>query len=119
VTMAVSTTAPTTSMLAPPVGRFRPPDLTGWGRVFWLFGLLVLTGVAVLATARKRRAAYLLAACLVLAMLWSACGGASSTTTTTKTIPGTPSGTYTLVVTGTGATTSTLTHTISFTLTVN
>jgi hypothetical protein len=86
--------------------------------VFWLFGLLGLTSVAVLATARKRRAAYLLAACLVLAMLWSACGGGSSTPAP-KTVPGTPSGTYTLVVTGTGASTSTLTHTINFTLTVN
>jgi len=54
---------------------------------------------------------------LLLAMLWTACGGSS--TPATKTIPGTPAGTYTVVVTGSAASTSTLTHTINLTLTVN
>jgi VCBS repeat-containing protein len=118
VAVAVSTTAPSTARLAPPAGRLLPPGFTGLGRVFWLYGLLGLASVAVLATARKRRAACLLAACLLLAMLWSACGGGSSTPPP-KTVPGTPAGTYTVAVTGTAASTSTLTHTIQFTLTVN
>ena len=118
VAVAVSTTAPSTAWLAPPAGRFLPPSFTGFGRVFWLYGLLGLASLAVLATARKRRAAYLLGACLLLTMLWTACGGGSSTPAP-KTIPGTPAGTYTVVVTGTAASTSTLTHTINLTLTVN
>jgi len=118
VAVAVSTTAPSTAWLAPPAGRFLPPSFTGLGRVFWLYALLGLASLATLAAARKRRAAYLLGACLLLAMLWTACGGGSSTPAP-KTIPGTPAGTYTVVVTGTAASTSTLTHTINLTLTVN
>ena len=118
VAVAVSTTAPSTAWLAPPAGRSLPPSFSGFGRVFWLYGLLGLASLAVLATARKRRAAYLLGACLLLAMLWTACGGGSSTPAP-KTIPGTPAGTYTVVVTGTAASTSTLTHPINLTLTVN
>jgi hypothetical protein len=114
--VAVSTTAPS---LAPPQGRFVPPGVTGLRIMFWLYALLGLATVAVLATARKRRAAaYLLGACLLLALLWSACGGGSSTSTS-PTSPGTPSGTYTVAVTAASASTSTLTHTIKLTLTVN
>ena len=116
--VAVTTTAPTTAMLAPPAGRFPPPSFSGFGKLLWLYGLLGLATLATLAAARKRRAAYLLGACLLLAMLWSACGGGSSTPAP-KTVPGTPAGTYTVVVTGAGASTSTLTHTINLTLTVN
>ncbi len=117
VTVAVTTTAPSTARLAPPAGRFLPPSFTGFGRVFWLYGLLGLASLATLAAARKRRAAYLLGACLLLAMLWTACGGGSSNHF--QTVSGTPPGTYTVVVTGTAASTSTLTHTINLTLTVN
>jgi hypothetical protein len=115
VAVAVSTTAPS---LAPPQGRSLPPGITGSGRVFWLYALLWLASVLVLAVARKRRAAWLLGACLLLAMLWSACGG-GGTTTPPPTNPGTPAGTYTVDVTATDASTSTLTHTIQLTLTVN
>ena len=118
VAVAVTTTAPTTAMLAPPAGRFPPPSFSGFGKLLWLYGLLGLATLATLAAARKRRAAYLLGACLLLATLWSACGGGSSTPAP-KTVPGTPAGTYTVVVTGAGASTSTLTHTINLTLTVN
>jgi VCBS repeat-containing protein len=117
VAVAVSTTA-SISQLAPPAGRLLPPGFTSLGRVFWLYGILGLASLATLAAARKRRAAYLLGACLLLAMLWTACGGGSNTPAP-KTIPGTPAGTYTVVVTGTAASTSTLTHTINLTLTVN
>jgi hypothetical protein len=118
VAVAVSTTAPSTALLAPPAGRLLPPGFTGLGSLFWLYALLGLASVAALTAARKRRAACLLAACLLLAMLWSACGGGSSTPPP-KTVPGTPAGTYTVAVTGTAASTSTLTHTIQFTMTVN
>jgi len=115
--VAITTTAPSTALLAPPSGRFQPPGITGFGRLFWLYGILGLASLATLAAARKRRAAYLLGACLLLAMLWTACGGSS--TPPPKTVPGTPAGTYTVVVTGAAASTSTLTHTIQLTLTVN
>jgi hypothetical protein len=115
VAVAVSTTAPS---LVPPQGRFLPPGMTGLGRVFWLYALLWLASLATLAAARKRRAAYVLGACLLLAMLWSACGGGTQTVPP-PTSPGTPAGTYTLDVTSTDATSSTLTHTIQLTLTVN
>jgi hypothetical protein len=115
VAVAVSTTAPS---LAPPQGRFLPPGMTGLGRVFWLCALLGLVSLATLAAARKRRAAWLLGACLLLAMLWSACGG-GGTTTPPPSNAGTPAGTYTVDVTATDASTSTLTHTIQLTLTVN
>jgi VCBS repeat-containing protein len=115
--VAITTTAPSTALLAPPAGRFQPPGINGFGRLFWLYGILGLASLATLAAARKRRAAYLLGACLLLAMLWTACGGSS--TPPPKTVPGTPAGTYTVVVTGAAASTSTLTHTINLTLTVN
>ena len=112
VAVAVSTTAPS---LAPPQGRFLPPGMTGLGRAFWLYVLLGLASVAALAGARKRRAAWLLGAGLLIVMLWSACGGGGQTVHNS----GTPPGTYTVDVTATGASTSTLTHTIQLTLTVN
>jgi len=112
--VAITTTAPSTALLAPPSGRFPPP---GFGRLFWLYGILGLASLATLAAARKRRAAFLLGACLLLATLWTACGGSS--TPAPKTVPGTPAGTYTVVVTGAAASTTALTHTINLTLTVN
>jgi hypothetical protein len=117
VAVTVATTAPSTALLAPPSGPLLPPGFTGAGRVIWLYGLLGLASVAVLAATRKRRAACLLAVCMLLALVWSACGGGSNNHL--QTISGTPAGTYTVSVTGTAATTSTLTHTIQFTLTVN
>jgi hypothetical protein len=116
VAVAVSTTA---ASLAPPQGRFLPPGFTGLGRVFWLYALLWLaTSVLALAVARRRLSVWLLGAGLVIVMLWSACGG-GGTTTPPPTNPGTPAGTYTVDVTATDASTSTLTHTIQLTLTVN
>ena len=112
VAVAVSTTAPS---MSPPQGMFLPPGFTGLGRRFWLCALLGLVIAALLAGAGKRRAACLLGAGLFIVMLWGACGGGQAVSTTT---PGTPAGTYTEDVTATDATSSTLTHTIQFTLTV-
>jgi hypothetical protein len=114
VAVAVSTTAPS---LAPPQGRFLPPGFTGLGRMVWLCALLGLASLATLAAARKRGAAYLLGACVLLVILWSACGG--SGTSVPPPSSGTPAGTYTVDVTATDATSSTLTHNLKFTLTVN
>ena len=115
VAVAVSTTAPS---LAPPQGRFLPPGMKGLGRVFWPYALLWLASVLALAVARRRRAAWLLGAGLLIVVLWSACGG-GGTTAPPPSNPGTPAGTYTVDVTATDASTSTLTHTIKLTLTVN
>jgi len=115
VAVAVSTTAPS---LAPPQGQFLPPGFSGLGRMVWLYALLGLASLAMLAAARKRGAAYLLGACVLLVMLWSACGG-GGTSVPPISKPGTPAGTYTVDVTATDATSSTLTHDFKFTLTVN
>jgi hypothetical protein len=117
VSVAVSTTA---SSLAPPFGKVLPPSSTGWGRMFWLYALLMLASLAALAGAGKRRAAFLLGACLLIVMFWSACGG-GGTSVIVRT-PGTPTGTYTLEVSATvtsAATPSILTHDLKLTLTVD
>ena len=116
VAVAISTTAPS---LAPPQGRFLPPGMKGLRGMFWLYALFWLTSVLALAGARKRRAAWLLGAGLLVVMLWSACGGGGNHLTTSPPISGTPAGAYTVDVTATDASTSTLTHTIQLTLTVN
>ncbi len=116
VAVALSTTAPS---LAPPQGRFQLPGMTGLGRVFWPYALLWLASVLGLAVARKRRAAWLLGAGLLIVMLWSACGGGGTQTIAPPPVSGTPAGTYTVDVTATDVSTSTLTHTIQLTLTVN
>jgi hypothetical protein len=115
VTVKVSTTA---GSLAPPWERVLPPSLTGLGRLFWLYAFLGLASLAALAAAGKRRAAYLLGACLLVVVLWSACGGGGQIIHT----PGTPAGTYTLDVSATvtlAPTSSTLTHDLKLTLTVD
>ena len=116
VTVTVSTTA---SASATPFGKVSPPSITGLGRMFWLYAFLALASLAVLAGVGKRRAAFLLGACLLIAMFWSACGGGTPQVVQT---PGTPTGTYTLDVSATvtsAATSSTLTHDLKLTLTVN
>jgi hypothetical protein len=126
VTVAVSTTA---GSLAPPWQRVLPPNLTGLERMFWLYVLLGLAGLAALAQTWARAvdsrsrgndgrlAAYLLATGLLMMLLWCACGGGGQAVHT----PGTPPGTYTIDVTGTvtsTATSSALNHDFKLTLTV-
>jgi hypothetical protein len=127
VAVGVSTTAPS---LAPPQGRFLPPGFRGLRIMFWLYALLGFASIAALSGTRAwavnsrlcgndvRRAAYLLGAGLLLVVLWSACGG-GGTTNPPPHNSGTPAGTYTVDITATDATTSTLTHTIQLSLTVN
>jgi hypothetical protein len=115
VTVSVTTTAGT---MAPPRSKVLPPTLLGIARRLWLGVLLMVASFAALTGARKRPAAYALGLCLVMMMLWSACdvvGGGAHT-------PGTPAGTYPLVVTATvtsAATSTQLTHTLNLSLTVN
>ena len=85
--------------------------------MFWLYALLGLAGVLVLAGTRKRRAACLLGTALVIVMLWCACGGGQSVHNS-----GTPAGTYTIDVTGSVTSTSSsaaLTNDLKLTLTVD
>jgi hypothetical protein len=87
--------------------------------MIWLYALLMLASLAGLAGAGKRRAAYLLGACLLIVMFWSACGGGAPQIVHTL---GTPTGNYTLEVSATvtsAATSSTLTHDLKLTLTVD
>jgi hypothetical protein len=87
--------------------------------MFWLYALLMLASLAALAGAGKHRAAYLLGACLLIVVFWCACGGGGTQVTHT---PGTPTGTYTLEVSATvtsAAPSSTLTHVLKLTLTVD
>ena len=92
--------------------------------MYWLYALL---GLAMLAGARafaldsrfrgnhRKGVPYLLSASLLLALLWSACGGGG----TPHHDAGTQAGNYTLSVTATDASASTLAHTIGLSLTVD
>jgi hypothetical protein len=114
-TVNVSTTAGT---MAPPMGKTLPPGINGFGRILWLYAL-ILASLALLAGVRKRRA-YLLAWCLTMLLLWSACGGGGGGPVVH--LPGTPAGSYTLNVNATvtsAATSTMLTHSIPLTLTVD
>lgn len=114
VTVAVSTTA---GSLTLPGLKILPPRISGIGRTSWALLLLAMAACGLLATMAKRRAAIPLGLCLMLVLSWSACGG-----TTVAQKQKTPSGTYTIEVTGTtnlGTSTSKSTHVLNLTLTVN
>jgi hypothetical protein len=118
VTVSVSTMA---GSMAPPFGKIHPPRITGFERILWLYALLMLAGLGVLAGPGKCRPAYwVVGVCLMMMLFWSACGGGGGGTAMQT--PGTPAGTYTLSVnaTVTSATTSNnLTHSLTLSLTVN
>ena len=114
VTVAVSTTAPT---MLTPMGKSFPQGLEG-GWILWVYIFLVFVSLAALCAARRRPSPWLWGTCLLMMMVCAACGGGSNVVHS----PGTPTGTYTLKVTGivTSAPTSTqLTHVTNLTLTVN
>lgn len=125
VTLTMTTTAPSIgqprSQHFPPV----PPLVTGL-RVLGMFAF----GLAWMAWAIRRRKrpgvirwkpiVVPLATGLLLALALAACGGAGSGGGAKTTIPGTPAGTYPLVITGTaGSGSSTLSHSVTLTLIVS
>ena len=111
VTLSISTTAPT--------GQLRPPLGRGNG-VFYAMLLPGLFGIVFAAGSRTRGARLLsLIVVLGLSTLWlGACGGSSNSS---QKNPGTPGGTYSVIVNATTATPSggtALTSTMTVTLTV-
>ncbi len=116
VAVAVSTMAGT---MAPPLGKVPPPTFPGFRGMLWLYALLLLAGLAALAGAKKPRAAYGLALCLAMVMLWSACELVQAPPATHT--PGTPAGTFQLVVNATvtsAASSTKITHALNLSLTV-
>ncbi len=119
VTFMCTTTASSTTLVAPRVHAPREP----WGghpfaRLAWS-ALLLALGAGTLAAGRGRsaRLRWTGTALLILAMsaFTGACGGGSSAPTPPPTSPGTPAGTYMITVSGT---TANALHTAAFTLTV-
>ncbi len=114
VTVKVTTTG---ASLAPPGPRGGPPLPGGFSLHEWWFALLLLLMLGTLALAfnERRRQVPLLAAAALLAAIAVSCGGGGGGGSTVTT-PGTPSGTYTLTVTGTSGS---LQHLTTVTLVVN
>jgi hypothetical protein len=117
--LTINTTAPVTASLAAPAGRS-----SGIFYALWL-PMPAIAFLGIFFDRRRPRKRNLLAL-LFMAFLISTviclpgCGGGSSNTTkTTQTTPGTPSGAYTITITGTSAaTTSPLAHTATVAVTV-
>ncbi|HTR68078.1 MAG TPA: hypothetical protein VMH85_20010, partial [Terriglobales bacterium] len=111
-TLTVNTTAAHaisgTSATARPHGRFP-----------WLpaSGALGFAGIVLLSVPARRRKTAALAMVMFAALaVWMGCGGGSSSSNNNNTTdPGTPTGSYTIVVTGTSGST---THTTNITVTV-
>ncbi|HEV2424793.1 MAG TPA: choice-of-anchor D domain-containing protein [Terriglobia bacterium] len=97
VTVSVATTAASGATLGWRLRRMLPPA----GHLGPLTGLVLLTIILAAATAarNRRRAAPALAALLLATALAVSCGGSSSGASTSGN-PGTPSGNYTVTVTG-------------------
>jgi hypothetical protein len=114
-TDAVSTTVTvTTTALA--TAHMPGPFTTPWPRMptplLWLASLLLASAVLICARRRRGLVRYLLVVCVAAILTWAACGGGSQLPLLT----GTPSGTYTLTV---SSISSSLSHSVSLTLTVN
>jgi len=119
VVVNVTTTPPSSLALLrpPPPPRLpRPQPLLG-------LAVLLICMVGALSFQRSRggsmRRLPLVAGCLLLLVL-AACGGGGGGGGTTPSNPGTPAGTYTLIVTGTaGAGSSAVSHSVSLTIIVS
>jgi len=115
-TLKITTTAPSTASLHE--GQHPRPGSWRASTVLMLGGVLLLTGAR-----RRRRYGYAALSLLLAGLLIAGvgCGGGGGSTNSASTTqrtndPGTPVGTYTVTVT---ATSGTLTHSTTFTLTVN
>ncbi len=126
ITVSVTTTAPSLAMRRPRSGPANWGDLRiahlTWP---WVLALIAIFVVSDLRRAQRRvpfLPRFALGLVILLAGAWVACGGSAGTGggSTGGGNAGTPSGTYTLTVTGTHPSSSTtLTHNITLTLTVN
>jgi hypothetical protein len=115
-TVVVTTTAPAApSLLARRTGRWRSLH-SGPALLHWLFILAIPVSLMM----KSRRRAWLsLGVITLFVLLWASCGGRGGGTGSTGN-PGTTPGTYTLTVTGTFTSGSTtLSHHVTLTLTVN
>jgi glycosidase len=106
-------TAAHTAFLAPPVSDYRANPLY----VSWLGLVIVLIATLALARLKRRNLmSYVLVVLMTgISLLQAACGGASMNNNLPNGIGGTPAGTYTVVVVGTGGSTQ---HSTTLTLTV-
>lgn len=119
-TVTVTVTTAVASLLVRKLPASSLPRPPGYWLVLPISALLGLALVACLLVrhrVRRPRLAYGVALVLLLCvgMTMSACGGGGSTSSGSGGNPGTPAGTYKLVVTGTS---TSLTHTTNFTLIV-
>jgi Abnormal spindle-like microcephaly-assoc'd, ASPM-SPD-2-Hydin len=104
VSLKVSTRAPSETLGSSAVGRRLPPGGPPLGPTRGLWLLALSAAIFVLA-ARRRRLALATALILLSVMMWVACG--SETALFITSMPGTPTGTFTITVT---ATSGNLTH---------
>jgi hypothetical protein len=118
-TVTVSTTAPSAA-----VGRLRRPPLgPGMEIALLLLGLLAMAGLAAIMSRpplHRRRWALAWCGMVLFALAAASCGGGGGGGGGgVSPNPGTPAGTYPLLVTGTAAGAANLTHSMTLTLTVN
>jgi hypothetical protein len=112
----VSTIAPSVAQNWRGIGP-EGPSAVKWAWLAVVMLLLILPSIVILGRWRKRT---LLGACTLAFTLAAGCGGAGSDGRGRTTNPGTPSGTYTLIVTGSSVSSSaTLTHSVSLQLVVD
>lgn len=116
-TLTLGTAAATASLALPirPGSKSVSPMILASLSCFGIFGL-VLAGAG---PKRSRRQTIVLGM-ILFAMMFSfvGCSGSSSSTGSNPSVPGTPSGTYSVTVTATGNGTSAPTHTMNVTLVV-
>ena len=119
-TLTISTTAATTASLAVPAR----PDSNPVAPTLWaslsgvgLFGFVWAGGAS-----KKRRHMVVVLGILLLIMMFTmlGCGGSGSSSTSNQgtTVPGTPAGSYTVTVVGTGSGSGAPSHTMNVTLVV-
>jgi len=108
-TVTVTTTALSSAQVPGPFATRWPRVPGGLPLLLWV---ITLSGIAVYVGLGQRRVRYLLGSLILAVVGWAACGGGSQL----PILKGTPSGSYTLTVTGVSGS---LSHNIALTLNVN